>query len=277
MRLLSAADRLAEPRGPKVLIVGLPGVGKTSLLKTLSPAALSTTLFVDAEAGDLAVAGLEVASVRPRLWSACRDLACVLGGANPALPSSSAYSETHFQAVAADPAMVELTKHQILFVDSLTEVSRQCRVWAEQQPESFTDRGKKDLRGTYGLVAREMIAWLQQIQHDRARTVILIAVLEKADDGFGSAIWRPQLEGTATGRQLPAIIDEVVTMAHLDFGDGKPVRALVCSNPNPWAFPAKDRSGKLDQLEPPDLGALLAKLTPPLASQISQSSNGESS
>jgi hypothetical protein len=270
MKLLSAADRLAAPQKPKILIVGLPGVGKTWLLKTLPDGTLRLTLHLNEEAGGLAVADLPFASICSREWTAQRDIACILGGPNPALPSSAPYSEAHYQAVAADPAMVALTKYQTVVVDSLSEISRQLRVWAEQQPECLTPPGVKDLRAVYGLVAREMIAFLQQIQHDSARTVILIAVLEKGDDGFGSAVWRPQLEGAATGRQLPAIVDEIITMAHLDFGDGKPIRAFVCTNPNPWAFPAKDRSGKLDQLEPPDLGKLLAKLTPLGASHSSQ-------
>jgi hypothetical protein len=38
------------------------------------------------------------------------------------------------------------------------------------------------------------------------------------------------------------------------------VRRLVCRSGNPYALPAKDRSGRLDVTEPPDLGALLAKI-----------------
>jgi hypothetical protein len=52
-------------------------------------------------------------------------------------------------------------------------------------------------------------------------------------------------------------------MTWVDFGDRKPVRAFVCTNPNPWGYPAKDRSGRLEQLEPPNLGALIEKLTRP--------------
>ena len=68
LSLLTADMRRAEKRGPKILIVGIPGVGKTSLLGTLAPETLGETLLVDAEAGDLAVAGLPIASVRPRTW-----------------------------------------------------------------------------------------------------------------------------------------------------------------------------------------------------------------
>ena len=40
-------------------------------------------------------------------------------------------------------------------------------------------------------------------------------------------------------------------------------RSFICTAPNPWRYPAKDRSGRLDQLEPPDLGKLISKLTRP--------------
>ena len=56
-------------------------------------------------------------------------------------------------------------------------------------------------------------------------------------------------------------------MQWVDFGDGKPVRAFVCTSPNPWGYPAKDRSGRLEQLEPPNLGKLIAKLIPVVSSR----------
>jgi hypothetical protein len=35
----------------------------------------------------------------------------------------------------------------------------------------------------------------------------------------------------------------------------------VCTSPNPWGYPAKDRSGRLEQIEKPHLGELIEKLT----------------
>ena len=265
MKIITADERLKERSGAKLLIVGPSGVGKTSLLRTLNAEMLASTLFVDIEAGDIAVAELPVASVRPRTWVECRDLACVLGGFNPALPANVAYSEAHYNEVTKDPELAQLTQYQILFVDSLTAAGRLCFVWAEQQPEAFTDRGRKDLRAVYGLHARSMLGWLNQLQHARGRSVVFVAVLEKNVDDLNISTWQPQMEGSKTGRELPAIVDEIVTMTWIDFGDRKPVRALVCTNPNPWGYPAKDRSGRLEQLEPPHLGALIEKLTRPSA------------
>lgn len=94
--IISADQRLAEPRGIKGAIFGKSGIGKTSLLWTLDPA---TTLFIDLEAGDLAIEGWSGDSVRPRTWAECRDFAVFIGGPNPALRDDQVYSDAHHAAV----------------------------------------------------------------------------------------------------------------------------------------------------------------------------------
>jgi hypothetical protein len=92
--------------------------------------------------------------------------------------------------------------------------------------------------------------------------VIFVGILERVVDEFKQAEWQLQSEGAKTARELPGIVDQIITYQFLDFGDGKPpTRGFVCTAPNPWGFPAKDRSGRLDQIEAPDLGRLLGKLT----------------
>jgi len=94
--------------------------------------------------------------------------------------------------------------------------------------------------------------------------VIFVAVLEKNADELNISTWQLQIEGAKTGRELPAIVDEIITMNWVDFGGGKPpVRAFITTFPNAWGYPAKDRSGRLEQFEPPNLGALIEKLIGP--------------
>jgi hypothetical protein len=256
-QIIPATDRTATPRGAKALIVGPTGVGKTSLLRTLD---LGSTLFVDIEAGDICVSDLAVDTFRPRTWPQCRDLAVVLAGANPAVPADAVYSQAHY-----DSAITELgspRQYGTFFIDSLTAVGRLCFAWASQQPEAFSERsGKRDLRGAYGLHAREMVAWLMHLQQARAVNVVFLGILETVIDDYNRTEHRLQLEGTRTGRELPAVVDQVITMHWVDFGDGALTRAFVCTTPNPWQFPAKDRSGRLEQIEQPHLGKLLAKLS----------------
>src|SRR5262249_50948898 len=155
--------------------------------------------------------------------------------------------------------------YETLFTDSLTATSRLSFAWAEQQPEAFSERtGKKDLRGAYGLHGREMIALLNHLQHARTKAVVFVAILEKIVDEFNRPEWSIQMEGSKTGRELPGIIDELLVMNWVKFDDDDtPQRAFICSQPNPWGYPAKDRSGRLDVIEEPHLGKLIAKLTGP--------------
>lgn len=258
LTIITADERMAQDKGVKALVVGPAGVGKTTLLRTLKS---STTLFVDLEAGDLAVRDLDVDTFQPRTWEECRDLACYLGGANPALPDTSCYSKAHFDSVAATMGGADaLKKYDTYFVDSITVAGRLCFRWCEQQPESVNDRGKKNLLGTYGLMGREMIAWLTHLQHARGKNVIFVGILELLKDEFSTSTWELQIDGSKTGKELPGIVDEILTLQFVDFGDGQQVRALICTQPNPWRYPAKDRSGRLEQIEEPHLGKLMAKI-----------------
>jgi hypothetical protein len=259
MKIISADARLAERRGVKALIVGPTGVGKTSLLRTLD---LTRTLFIDVEAGDLAVQDVPVDTFQLDDWPAARDIACRIGGPNPSYPPTACYSQSHYETIGG--RLDNLEKYQTLFIDSITAISRLSFRWAEQQPEAFSEKsGRKDTRGAYGLHAREMIAWLNQLQHARGLNVIFVAILEKVIDDFNRSEFQIQLEGNKTGRELPGIVDQIITMQFIDFGDGKLARAFVCTSPNPWAYPAKDRAGRLEQLEEPHLGKLIAKLIGP--------------
>jgi hypothetical protein len=258
LTIITADERLREQRGAKVLIIGVFGVGKTSLLRTLD---VTSTLFIDIEGGDLAVIGLPVDTIRLDDWPSARDLACRIAGSNPSFGPNQCYSAEHYRAIGGP--LPDLEKYSTFFIDSITALSRLSFRHAEQQPEAFTERGRKDVRGAYGLHAREMLMWLNHLQHARDKNVIFVGVLERSTDEFGRpADWQLQSEGQKTGKELPGIVDQIVTMSWIDFGDGSPpTRAFVCTSPNAWNYPAKDRSGRLEQIEPPDLGRLLAKLT----------------
>ena len=258
IKIISADARLAEKRGAKILIVGPAGVGKTSLLRTLRA---STTLFIDVEAGDLAVQDLLLDTLRVADWPTARDLACRIGGPNLSFPATATYSAAHYSSCGG--ALEKLDRYKTIFVDSITAMSRLSFRHAEQQPEAFSSRGAKDLRGAYGLHAREMLMWLHQLQHAREKNVVLVGILERVVDELNRAEFALQMEGAKTGRELPGIVDQIITMQWVDFGDGKPNRAFVCTSPNPWGYPAKDRAGTTRTDREAHLGELIAKLIGP--------------
>jgi hypothetical protein len=260
--IVSPEERFAEPRGARILIVGPYGVGKTSLLGSLMS---GTALFIDIEHGGLAIDDVPVPHARPETWPEIRDLIARIAGPNRSFAPHEPYSQAHFDRVGGSLPGAE--NYSTIFFDTVTAASRLSFRWASAQSEAFSERGKPDLRGAYGLHAREMLLALHHLQSARGLNVILIGALEKSVNDYGVATYQLQAEGQRVPREIAGIVDVVVTMNWLDFGDGKPAqRGFICTSPNSWNYPAKDRSGRLAQLEPPDLGALIAKALPARAS-----------
>lgn len=266
MKIITASERLEHKAGIKGIIVGPAGIGKTSLLYTLPP---ETTLFVNAEAGELSVQEWGGDMVRLRDWKDARNLAAVVGGPNPAFAESEPYSLAHFNAASEALGHEAFSKYETIFIDSITEISRICFAWAKQQPESFSEKtGKPDTRGTYGLLGREMIGFLKQFQHAPRVNVWLVGLLNEVKDDFGRVSFQMQVEGAKTGMEAPGITDEVISMVQFtpEATEGeqpKPYRAFVTHAVNPWGYPAKDRSGRLDLIEEPHLGKLMEKISAP--------------
>ena len=143
----------------------------------------------------------------------------------------------------------------------LTYPDGSTRRYGQGQPEAQSDKtGKPDTRGAYGLHGREMMAWLGQLQHARDRNIVFVGILDQKEDDYGRSIWVPQIEGSKAGRELPGIVDQVITYQEVQSEEGQKFRALVCTSPNPWSYPAKDRSGRLDRIEKPHLGELFGKI-----------------
>jgi hypothetical protein len=266
-KIIKADDRLKAVPKINIALFGPSGVGKTTLARTLDP---KKTLFVDLEAGTLAIQDWpgDVIDIRKAAamcechpWELSRVLALYVGGPDPSDASGVYSSAFHEHAVSLfSAAGVDLEKYDTVFVDSITVASRMCFDWAQKQDECKSKGGVPDTRGAYGLLGREMMRWLTHLQHS-SKSIIVVGILDKHEDDLRRVTWEPQIEGSKTGRELPGVFDQVISLVNMKSEDNKTqYRALVCQQQNPWGYPAKDRSGRLDLLEPPHLGQLIKKI-----------------
>ena len=260
-QIITPEERRAEDRGAHILLLGRFGAGKTWQARTLDP---SSTLIVDIENGTLSIDDIAMAHTRPQSFPELQNLIVQIVGPNRSFAPSELYSQAHFDRCGGFLQGIE--QYRTLFIDTVTTASRLSFRHASTLPEAVSERtGRPDQRAAYGAHARQFLLALHHLQSARGLNIILIGALETVTDDYGRIEHRLQAEGQRVPREIAGIVDEVITLDTIDFGDGKPIRCFVCTS-NAWGFPAKDRSGRLEQIEPPDLGKLIAKILPPRAS-----------
>lgn len=207
--------------GVKVLVYGQAGAGKTSLIKTLpSPIVLS------AEGGLLSVQNADLPFIE--------------------ITSMTELMEAYKWLTESDDAKA----YKSVALDSISEIA-EVVLNAEK-------KATKDPRQAYGAMQEQMADIIRAFRDLPGRHVYMSAKLEKTQDEMGRVLYAPSMPGNKTGQALPYFFDEVLALRVEKDGDGNTQRALMCDSDGLWL--AKDRSGKLDMWEAPDLGAIIAKM-----------------
>jgi phage nucleotide-binding protein len=207
--------------GVKLLVYGQAGAGKTSLIKTLpSPIVLS------AEGGLLSIQDADLPFIEINDIETLREAYKWLTESNEA---------KGFKSVA---------------LDSISEIA-EVVLNAEKKTT-------KDPRQAYGAMQEQMADIIRAFRDLPGRHVYMSAKLEKTQDEMGRVLYAPSMPGNKTGQSLPYFFDEVLALRVEKDGDGNTQRALMCDSDGLWL--AKDRSGKLESWEAPDLGAIISKI-----------------
>ena len=116
----------------------------------------------------------------------------------------------------------------------------------------------KDGRAAYGEMATQMTSIIRAFRDLPGKNVLMTAKAEKSQDETGRILYSPSMPGNKVGQALPYFFDLVIALRVERDGDGVTQRALLCQPDGLWS--AKDRSGKLDQWEAPDMGEIIRKI-----------------
>jgi len=266
-KIITADERLAETNAKITMaIFGGFGIGKTSLLYTLDP---ETTLALDFEAGMLSVQNWKGDSIPLRTYQDAMDIACLIGGPNEAMRPQDPFSPDHYAHVRKSYPDFNLDKYRTVFFDSVTDLTHVAFQYAKTQPYAYNAKGVEDVRGMYGELGRQVVSLLKHLQHAPGKNMIFVGRLQKSTDDFNRVTFEPQMTGSMAARELPGIVDEVISMSRFDYDEATGWkhnfdqglhRGFVCLTNNPYGLPAKDRSGNLEMVEEPHLGRLMEKI-----------------
>ena len=207
--------------GVKMLVYGNAGSGKTSLIPTLpSPVVLS------AEGGLLSIQGADVPFIE--------------------INSMATLMEAYTWLTESD----EAKQFESVALDSISEIGEV--VLAEEL------RKNKDGRAAYGELNTVMASMIRAFRDLPNKHVYFTAKCDKSQDETGRMLYAPSMPGKSLSMQIPYFFDLLLALRVEKDQEGNAQRALMCDSDGIWQ--AKDRSGKLDTWEAPDLGAIIAKI-----------------
>ena len=207
--------------GVKLLVYGQAGAGKTSLIPTLP-----NPIVLSAEGGLLSIQDAELPYLEITTMAELQE-------AYKWLAESAEAKQ--FESVA---------------IDSISEIAEVVL--------NYEKKINKDPRAAYGSMQEQMADIIRVFRDLPAKHIYMSAKLEKTQDEMGRVLYAPSMPGNKTGQSLPYFFDEVLALRVEKDGEGNTQRALMCDSDGLWL--AKDRSGKLESWESPDLGEIIKKI-----------------
>ena len=221
MKDLRPVSQLAQRFGAKCIAYGPPGAGKTPLIQTAPRPVLC--------------------AVEPGMLS-MRNVQHV--------PAWEAYTpeklDEFMDWVFRSP---EAKNFDTICIDSISQ-------GAELMLTQELRRNKNGQRA-YGEMARRVMEHVNTLYFMPNKHIYMICKQTVGEDGQK----KPYFPGQVLNADIPHLFDEILHIAPVlipGVNNGKPTTAIRTSAS--FDALARDRSGRLAELEPPDLGALFAKI-----------------
>ena len=212
------------------------GIGKTSLLKSLTPEQQKRTLFIDAELGMGSVSDTAIS-----MLTLARD-------------ENGVKVEEHHRL----PRLLEINKYvvspdarsnfDILFIDSFTEIAQNVKSYCEKELKLTG----WEMWGTYNTFLFDLLKFYRDLD---SYTIVITFLEDRVDEEGQASFYQPLIQGKQIQNAIMPIFDGVYRIVvHPETG----VRSFV-TNPT-LRTKAKDRYGVLDAVEPASLSLVLEKI-----------------
>lgn len=145
-------------------------------------------------------------------------------------------------------------KFKTVVLDSISDISEVVLTYFKENPAD----GNTHPQAAYGSMADSVMSLIKKFRDIEDKHVYFIAKAKRVKDEYsGITSWMPSMPGQQLGPNMPYLFDFVLPMRAGETEKGEKYRYLQTSACIQWL--AKDRSGKLDEIEKPDLTHIFNK------------------
>lgn len=207
----------------KVLVFADSGVGKTTLIGTAPK-----PLIISTERGLLSLKGMGIKVLTVESIEDMYDA---------------------YEYVTTDP---EMENYETICLDSITDLAETMLATGKKQT--------KDGRAAYGKLNDDIADLIRAFRDIDSHHVYFIGKMSRIEDAnTGIAKYKTMMPGRTLVQSMPYWFDEVLCLRVAEDEDGVTFRYLQTQPSS--THDAKDRSGKLDDPERPDLKHIFEKIT----------------
>jgi hypothetical protein len=218
-------DRIATEHGCKVLVYAGSGWGKTKLASTAP-----TPVICSAEAGLLSLRRYQILATEIHNLEEVYEFYRWCVGSN------------------------EARYYQTVVLDSITEIAERCLAF-------LIEKKFKDVRQAYGQLIQDMEPLIRAFRDLKGKHIYMSAKMDPLIDEVNKTVqWGPSMPGRKLGPALPYFFDEVFCLRLHPQKDEQGNNLRYIQTQPELQYGAKDRSGALAPMEPPDLSHLFNKM-----------------
>lgn len=215
-----------------MLVYGISGVGKTMLSAT-APA----PIVISAERGLLSLNRAN----QQKVFGKFVDVPVIQA-------TTLADFEEAFRLVATD---ARFKSFETIVLDSISEIAEKILIGCKES--------NRDGRAAYGEMQDQVLDLIRRFRDLPGKHVVLLAKLESGFvEAEGANLLIPSMPGKQLTKDLPYFFDEVLALHQIKNPDGRKFRTLRAQSD--LVYFSKDRSGSLDELNPPDISAIINKI-----------------
>lgn len=223
----TTTDLSSAAQGVKLLVYSGSGIGKTRLCSTAP-----YPVILSAESGLLSLRKFKIPVIQIVTLADLMDAYSWLANSK------------------------EANQFQTACIDSITEIAEVVLA------NLIKTVGKNDPRKAFGELIPQMAQTIRAFRDLPNKHVYMAAKMDSVKDDIGITKYGPAMPGQKLGPQLPYFFDEVFRLGVGKFTDAKGTvenYRFLQTQPDPQ-YDAKDRSGSLEPMEPPDLSVVFKKI-----------------